>query len=77
MNIYNSVEEELWRIFTFYGMHSDPATPDLWNRANFVRFAKDCQIISKKLNVTAVELEITRLVLTSCVSSSIFNESLG
>lgn len=56
-----SVEQELWRIFTFYALHSDANNPDVWKIANFVRFAKDCQMVSTKLPVAQIELEIVRL----------------
>jgi hypothetical protein len=61
-SIYNSIEEELWRIFTFYALHSDPTMPEIMKPANFIRFCKDCQITSKKLTPSAVELEMTRQV---------------
>jgi hypothetical protein len=58
----NSVEQELWRVFTFYSLHGDANQPELLRPANFLRFCKDCQITSKKLTPTAIELEITRLI---------------
>lgn len=60
--MYNSVENELWRIFTFYSLHGDANQPELLRPANFVKFCKDCQITSRKLTPTVIELEITRLV---------------
>ena len=60
--MYTSVEQELWRIFTFYSLHGDPNQPEILRPANFVRFCKDCQITSKKITPTSIELEITRLV---------------
>eukprot|EP01032_Pedospumella_encystans_P016071 gene16071-18352_t len=59
--IYNSIEEELWRIFTFYALHSDPTQPEVLKPANFIKFCKDCQITSKKFTTSSVELEIARL----------------
>ena len=56
-----SVEGELWHIFTFYALRADPATPEILSPPTFLRFAKDCQFISKTLTNTAVELEIGRL----------------
>jgi hypothetical protein len=35
--------------------------PYFWRPANFVKFSKDCQIISKKLTPASVELEIAHL----------------
>ena len=64
-NQFNSVEEELWRIFTFYALYSDPTQPQVWKAPTFIRFAKECQIISNKsktLCTSAVELDIARLV---------------
>ena len=58
---YQSIEKELWSIFTFYSLHSDPNEPEKLRPAHFVRFAKDCQITSKNITPTAVELEIARL----------------
>jgi hypothetical protein len=58
--IYNSIEEELWRIFTFYALHSDPTMPEIMKPANFIKFCKDCQITSKRFMSSAVELEMTR-----------------
>eukprot|EP01031_Cornospumella_fuschlensis_P042197 gene42197-51532_t len=60
--LFNSVEQELWRIFTFYALHADASQPDQMRPAIFLRFSKDCQIISKRLPPTAVELEVTRLL---------------
>jgi hypothetical protein len=60
--LYDSIEEELWRIFTFYGLHGDAHQPTLLRPASFVRFCKDTQIISKKLTSTFVETKITQLV---------------
>ena len=58
--IYNSIEEELWRIFTFYALHSDPTLPEVLKPPNFIKFCKDCQIVSKKFTTSSVELEIAR-----------------
>ncbi len=56
------IEQELWRIFTFYALHGDPMQPENLRPAHFLRFCKDCQILSKKLNPTVIELEVSRLV---------------
>lgn len=67
-----SVEEELWLIFTHYALHFDPTLPEQWKSATFVKFAKDCQIVSPLslhggrsaygLTVPVLELEIAKLV---------------
>ena len=57
-----NVEEELWRIFTFYSLHYDANYPEMWKVTPFIRFAKDCQITSPKFMVSELELEIVRLV---------------
>ena len=66
------MEEELWRIYTYYSLHFDPMQPELWRSATFIRFAKDCQIIAARdsnvyglgshFTVPAMELEIAKLV---------------
>ena len=52
---------ELWRIFTFYGLHTDATQPEVMRVASFVRFARDTQMLSPRLTSTMVELEIVRL----------------
>lgn len=56
------IEQELWRIFTFYSLHGDPTQPENMRPAHFLRFCKDCQILSRKINPTAIELEVSKLV---------------
>ncbi len=63
--MYNSVEDELWKVFTFYSIHGDANQPEIMRPANFVRFCRDSQIISRKLKPTAVELEVARMVFIS------------
>ena len=58
----SSIEEELWRIFTFYGLHGDSSTAYQWRLVNLVRFARDSQIISDKFTSQQLELEIIRLM---------------
>jgi hypothetical protein len=55
------IVEELWRIFTFYSLHTDPAQPETLKVANFLKIMKDTQIISKKLTAATIELETTRV----------------
>jgi len=40
------VEQELWNIFTFYTLHANPLGPEHLKPSQFVKFAKDCQMIS-------------------------------
>ena len=54
--------DELWSIFTLYSLLADPTNPEQLKVANFLRFAKDSQIISKKLTSTDVELELAKLI---------------
>jgi len=62
----HDVTEELWRIFTFYAMHADPTSPELLKVANFMRFAKDCQLVHpKRLPSAALELELARVARNS------------
>jgi hypothetical protein len=60
--MYNSVEEELWKIFTFYSIHADSHQPEVMRAASFVRFCRDTQIVSRKIKPTTVELEVARVV---------------
>jgi hypothetical protein len=62
--LYNSIDQELWRIFTFYALHADASQPQHLRPQIFIRFARDCQISSKRLPPTAVELEVMRLLKT-------------
>jgi hypothetical protein len=52
---------ELWRIFTFYALHTDATQPEVMRVTTFVRFARDTQMLSSRLTATMVELEIVRL----------------
>ena len=67
--MYNSIEEELWRIFTFYALHSDPTMPEILRPPNFIKFCKDCQIVSKKFPPSSVELEMAKVVWTAPLSN--------
>lgn len=58
----NTIEAELWRIFSFYSLHSDPTLPEQLKVPSFIRFCKDSQIISNKLRGAQIELEIARVV---------------
>lgn len=57
----DAIINELWTIFTFYSIHGDANEPESIKTATFVRFARDTQIVSKKLTVTMIELEIARV----------------
>ena len=51
-----SVEQELWNIFTFYTLHGNPQYPDLLKASQFVKLAKDCQMLRR--NVTAADINV-------------------
>ena len=51
-----SVELELWNIFTFYTLHGNPQYPDLLKASQFVKLAKDCQMLRR--NVTAADINV-------------------
>jgi hypothetical protein len=57
----STIEGELWRIFSFYSLHSDPTLPEQLKVPSFIRFCKDAQIISNKLKGAQIELEIARV----------------
>jgi len=69
----STIEAELWRIFTFYALHSDANIPDVWRINQFVKFAKDCQITSSKFMVSELELEMVRLVRNKRKASAVQN----
>jgi len=69
------IEQELWRIFTFYSLHGDPTQPENMRPAHFLRFCKDCQILSRKINPTAIELEVSKLARMKSNNSE-FNSSI-
>jgi hypothetical protein len=56
------VEHELWNIFTYYTLHSDPTQPEHLKVAHFIRFVKDCQIVSKHLIEADIQIMMTREV---------------
>lgn len=56
----SKVEEELWNIFTYYTLHSDPTQPEQLKMAKFMAFAKDCQILSPTLTQAQINIVLTR-----------------
>ena len=56
------IVEELWRIVSYYSLHADPTSPETLKVANFMKFAKDCQILSNKLIPSTVELELSKSI---------------
>mmetsp|Transcript_9547 Transcript_9547/g.14364 ORF Transcript_9547/g.14364 Transcript_9547/m.14364 type:complete len:421 (-) Transcript_9547:162-1424(-) len=58
----SKVEHELWNIFTYYTLHSDPTQPEHLKVAHFLRFAKDCQIVSRHLMAADIQIMMTREV---------------
>ncbi len=71
LKMANLIELELWRVFSFYSLHSDPTMPEQLKVPSFIRFAKDSQIISPKLKGAIIELEIARVV-SGMVTKMIF-----
>lgn len=74
-----SIEEELWRIFTFYSLQSNPIQLEFWSTKTFLRFARETQIIAATnsnihgkaccgISVPIVELEIKSLLTKSKIS---------
>jgi hypothetical protein len=62
MSSITKVEHELWNIFTYYTLHSDPTQPEHLKVAHFIRFVKDCQIVSKSLIEADIQIMMTREV---------------
>ena len=67
------VEGELWNIFTYYTLHSDPTQPEQFKVAKFMAFAKDCQIMSPSLTQAQINLVLTREARNKRVKS--YNEA--
>lgn len=55
---------QLWRIFTYYALHADPAKPQCLKVPHFIKLCKDAQIISKRVPATMIELEVAKLLTT-------------
>lgn len=45
-----SVENEIWNIFTFYTLHGNPLDPEHIRCTQFVKLARDCQIVGTTLS---------------------------
>lgn len=45
-----SVESELWHIFTFYSLHGNPLDPEHIRCTQFVKLARDCQMVGSTLS---------------------------
>lgn len=73
MSEISKVEEELWNIFTYYTLHSDPTQPEQLKLSKFVTFAKDCQILSPTLTQAQINIVLTREARNKRVAS--YNES--
>lgn len=72
-DVFNSLEEELWRIFTYYSLFYNPSEPEMWSKATFVKFAKDCQILGKDSHINSVGLTVPLLELEIAKLVSLFN----
>lgn len=73
MSAISKVEEELWNIFTYYTLHSDPTQPEQLKLSKFVTFAKDCQILSPTLTQAQINIVLTREARNKRVAT--YNES--
>ena len=49
----STVEQELWNIFTFYTLHGNPMYPDLLKASQFVKLARECNIIRPNVNASS------------------------
>ena len=59
----DSVEAELWNVFTFYTLSGNPLYPDLLKSSSFVRLCKDCNIIDDE-NVTGADVNVCYIAET-------------
>ena len=42
--------QEIWNIFTFYSLHGNPLDPEHIRATQFVKLARDCQIVGSSLS---------------------------
>ena len=66
-NSMSTVEQELWNIFTFYTLHGNPMYPDLLKASQFVKMARECNIIkpgqkTDSLGVTQADVNVVYIV---------------
>lgn len=53
-----SVEEELWRVFTYYSLRGDPSEPETIGSSQFVKFGRDALIVKRpKTSAAATSAE--------------------
>ena len=57
-----NLQDELWRIFTFYTLHTDSANLEAMKTSLFVKLCKDVQITSNKFTGTQIELELAKIL---------------
>lgn len=57
-----NARDELWRIFTFYTLHSDSTNLETMKISLFVKFCKDVQIVNKRFTGTQIELELAKIL---------------
>lgn len=53
-----STVEELWKIFTYYTMHTNASQPEILKITNIMQFLRDTQIINRGTDMRKLELEI-------------------
>jgi len=57
----SSIEIELWNIFTYYTLHSNPKDPSRINNSALYKFCKDVMVLDPSMTekpVTQAELHI-------------------
>lgn len=74
-SIYNSISDELWRIFTYYALHGDSSSPEFLRPASMIKLCKDTQLVSSHLKPAQIELEIKSLARANGYRDSLHNSS--
>eukprot|EP00941_MAST-03F_sp_MAST-3F-sp1_P001736 g1736.t1 len=73
---WNIVKKELWHIFTFYTLSSNPLSPDLMSRSDFIKLLRDCGIVTWNEKDTRPQADGWRRAVTSTRADLIYSEVL-
>jgi len=68
------VEQELWNIFTFYTLHANPLGPEHLKSSQFIKFAKDCQLLTLKQGEGLSQADLNVVFAKEVVRKKNFNK---
>jgi len=60
-----SIEEELWNIFTYYTMHSNPRDPSKLNSIGLAKFCRDIMVLDQSMTEKPILAADVHLLFTS------------